>query len=214
MVEALLETPVVYVAVPINDALGAMTQRHMIEQQRIEVARKELLTLAESLNFEVVTQGEVVAKFKMVKGITKAITMTSRILRGAATEVLFITAPYEIDAIVEYGAVDEYLAAARRGARVRCITDISSANLDAVCAVMNDIQVRHNDEYHGIRFLVADSKENFSLVTFDPTRRVTDPLNAWFWTNSSEYADYLRDNFEFLWEQSIDATEWIKKMYG
>ena len=97
---------------------------------------------------------------------------------------------------------------------MRCITDISSVNLDAVCAVMNNIEVRHNDEYHGIRFFVADSKENFSLVTFDPKRRVTDPLNAWFWTNSSEYADYLRDNFEFVWEQSIDATEWIKKMYG
>jgi sugar-specific transcriptional regulator TrmB len=113
MAEALLEIPVVYVAIPISDALGAMTQRHSIEQQRIEAARKELVALAESLNFEVVTQEEVVAKFKMVKGITRAITMTSRILRGAATEILFITAPYEIDAIVEYGAIDEYLTAAR-----------------------------------------------------------------------------------------------------
>ena len=214
MAEALMETPVVYVAVPLSDALGAMTRRHTVEQQRIEAARKELVALAESLNFEVVTQEEVVAKFKMVKGITKAITMTSRILRRATTDVLFITAPYEIDAIVEFGAVDEYLAAARRGVRVRCITDISSTNLVAARSVVNNIEVRHNDEYHGIRFLVADPKENFTLVTFDPTRRVTDPLNAWFWTNSSEYADYLRDNFELVWEQSIDAAEWIEKMYG
>lgn len=130
------------------------------------------------------------------------------------TDVLFITALYEIDAIVEFGVVDEYLAATRRGVRVHCITDISSTNLDAVSAVMNDIKVRHNDKYHVIRFLVADPKENFTLVTFDPTRRVTDPLNAWFWTNSSEYADYQRDNFELVWEQLVDAAEWIEKMSG
>jgi sugar-specific transcriptional regulator TrmB len=212
MAEALLETPAVYVAVPLEDALDALTQRHTIEQRRIETARKELVALAGSIVEVVHEEGEV-AKFKMVKSITKAITKTSQLLRTARTDVVFITAPYEINAIVEFGAADEYVAAARRGVHVRCITDISHLNLHAVRAVMNDIEVRHNDEYQGIRFLVADQIENFTLVTFDPTRRVTDPLNAWFWTNSSEYADYLRDNFELVWEQSVDAAEWIEKMY-
>jgi sugar-specific transcriptional regulator TrmB len=213
MAEELLEIPVAYVAIPLNDALDALTERHTIEQRRITAARKELEALAQSITSEVVYEEGEVAEFTMVKSITKAIARTSRMLRTATTDVIFISAPYEINAIVEFGAVDEYIAAARRGAHVRCITDISHANLDAVRAVMNDIEIRHNDEYQGIRFLVADPKENFTLVTFDPTRRVTDPLNAWFWTNSSEYADYLKENFELVWEQSVDAAEWIEKMY-
>jgi sugar-specific transcriptional regulator TrmB len=213
MAEELLETPVVYVAIPLNNALDALTEKHTIEQRRITAARRELEALAERMTFDVLHEEEEVAKFKMVKSINKAITKTSQLLRMATTEAIFITAPYEINAIVEFGAVDEYIAAARRGVRVRCITDITHVNLDAVRAVMNDIEIRHNDEYQGIRFLVADPKENFTLVTFDPTRRVTDPLNAWFWTNSSEYGDYLKENFELVWTQSVDAAEWIEKMY-
>jgi hypothetical protein len=91
---------------------------------------------------------------------------------------------------------------------VRFITEILPRNIISVReALAGGIEVRHYDDYEGTRYIVADTRESLTTITFDALRQGKDAYDTAFWTNSPEFAQYLEASFALLWNGGVEAPQ-------
>lgn len=103
--------------------------------------------------------------------------------------------------------------AARRGVRMRVLTDISQANLESVrYALERGVELRHVEPSGGMQFAVHDAQRNFVFIRFDPTRGVKDTSVVAFLCESPTYARQLMYHYELAWEQAVDGAERIRAL--
>ena len=204
LVEALLDTPLMYVAVPIREAVNSALEERMDEYRNMQQMTHELVEIVERIHFE---PTEEVSKFRLVRSVKRARTIMSQMVKAAQNDIVFITTPDVANAIVEFGSLADYKNAAKRRVSVRCITNISDRNLDAVLDAKNYIGIRHYSDYHGIRFLAVDNRESFTALDCDVLQSESALRNVWLWSNNTGFAEHLRATFEILWTQSSSMEE-------
>ena len=204
LVEALLDAPLMYVAVPIREAVNSALEARMDEYRRMQQMTHELVEIVERVHFE---PSEEVSKFRLVRSVKRARTLTSQMVKTAQKDIVFITTPYVVDAIIEFGSLADYKNAAKRRVSVRCVTNISERNLDAVLDARNYLGVRHYSDYHGICFLAVDNRESFTALDCDVLQSESDLHNVWLWSDNTDFAERLRATFEILWTQSDSMEE-------
>jgi len=85
---------------------------------------------------------------------------------------------------------------------VRCVTNISKRNLDAVLDARNYLKIHHYNDYQGIRFLTVDNRKSFTALDCDAMQSESELHNIWLWSNNADFAKSLRATFEILWTQS------------
>jgi sugar-specific transcriptional regulator TrmB len=203
LVEALLDAPLIYVAVPIREAVNSALEERMDEYRKMQQMTHELVEIVERIHFK---PTEEVSKFRLVRSVKRARTIMSRMVKAAQKDIVFITTPY-LSTIVEFGSLADYKNAAKRGVSVRCVTNISEKNLDAVLNARNYVGIRHYSDYHGIRFLAVDNRESFTALDCDVLQSESDLRNVWLWSNNIGFAEHLRATFEILWTQSRSMEE-------
>jgi len=204
LVEALLDAPLMYVAVPIREAVNSALVERMDEYRKMQQMSHELVEIVERIHFE---PTEEVSKFRLVRSVKRARTTMSQMVKAAQNDIVFITTPYVVNAIVEFGSLADYKNAAKRRVNVRCITNISERNLHAVLDARNNIGIRHYSDYHGIRFLAVDNRESFTALDCDVLQSESGLRNVWLWSNNAGFAEHLRAIFEILWTQSNSMEE-------
>jgi len=204
LVEALLDAPLMYVAVPIREAVNSALEERMDEYRNMQQMTHELVEIVERIHFE---PTEEVSKFRLVRSVKRARTIMSQMVKAAQNDIVFITTPDVANAIVEFGSLADYKNAAKRKVSVRCITNISDRNLDAVLDARNYIGIRHYSDYHGIRFLAVDNRESFTALDCDVLQSESALRNVWLWSNNTGFAEHLRATFEILWTQSSSMEE-------
>lgn len=204
LVEALLDAPLMYVAVPIREAVNSALEERMDEYRKMQQMTHELVEIVDRIHFE---PTEEVSKFRLVRSVKRVRTTMSQMVKAAQNDIVFITTPYVANAIVEFGSLAYYKNAAKRRVNVRCITNISERNLDAVLDARNYVRIRHYRDYHGIRFLAVDNRESFTALDCDVLQSESDLRNVWLWSNNTGFAEHLRATFEILWTQSNSMEE-------
>jgi len=209
MVEESVEKPTKYAAVSVEPALEAAMMRHAYELRWMEENRDEVLKLAhEYLSSDVLAND--LYTFKVIKGRSNTLAAMEQLVKTAEERVLFISSLGGIPILSTSGLMEYFIDATNRGVRVRYITEILLRNIDSVReALAGGIEVRHHDDYAGMRFLVVDAHESLTTITFDALRHGKDAADTAFWTNSPEYAQYLEASFELLWDNSTDAQQRI-----
>ena len=209
MVEESVEKPTKYAAVSVEPALEAAMMRHAYELRWMEENRDDVLKLANDyLSSDVLTND--LYTFKVIKGRSNTLAAMEQLVKTAEERVLFISSLGGIPILSTSGLIEYFIDATNRGVRVRYITEILLRNIDSVRdALAGDIEVRHHDDYAGMRFLVADAHESLTTITFDALRHGKDAADTAFWTNSPEYAQYLEASFKLLWDNSTDAQQRI-----
>jgi hypothetical protein len=58
-----------------------------------------------------------------------------------------------------------------------------------------------------MRYIVADTRESLTTITFDALRQGKDAYDTAFWTNSPEFAQYLKASFALLWNGGVEAPQ-------
>ena len=209
MVEESVEKPTKYAAVSIEAALEAAMMRHAYELRWMEENRDEVSKLAhEYLSSDALAND--LHTFKVIKGRSSTLASMEQLVKIAEERVSFISSLGGIPILSLSGLLECFIDATTRGVRVRYITEILQRNIDSVReALAGGIEVRHHDDYAGMRFLVADAHESLTTITFDTLRHGKDAADTAFWTNSPEYAQYLEASFELLWDNSVDAMQRI-----
>jgi hypothetical protein len=103
------------------------------------------------------------------------------------------------------GKVKEgYVAAKKRGVRIRYITEITKDNLAYCSEIMNFAEVRHLDAVKG-NFAVSDAEYVSGI-------KQGDSLVSLVKSTVAELVQQQRLVFETLWSQSIPAAERISKI--
>jgi sugar-specific transcriptional regulator TrmB len=209
MVEESIEKPTKYAAVSVETALAAAMMRHAYELRWMEENRDEVLKLANEYMSSDVLANDLYT-FKVIKGRANTLAAMEQLVKAAEERVVFISSLDGISMLSASGLLERFVDATSRGVRVRHITEILLRNIDSVRdALAGGIEVRHHDDYAGMRFLVADARESLTTITFDTLRHGKDAADTAFWTNSPEYAQYLEASFELLWDNSADALQRI-----
>jgi len=204
LVEGLLDTPLMYVAVPVREAVNSALEAHKNEYRKMQQMTRELIQVVEHMHFEPTTE---VSKFRLVRSVTRAQTITSQMVKAAQNEVLFITTPHNANTTVLYGSLSNCRNATKRGVSVRCITNISERNLDAVLDARNYLKIRHYSGYKGLCFLEVDMRESFTELENDALRSENDQHTVWLWSDNTDFAERLKATFEILWAQSVSIEE-------
>jgi sugar-specific transcriptional regulator TrmB len=209
MIEESVEKPTKYAAVAVDAALAGAMMRHAYELRWMEENRDEVLGLAhEYLSSEAL--GDDLYTFKVIKGRSNTLAIMEQLVNAAEAHIAFISSLGGTSTLSSSGILEHCIDAVGRGVRVRYVTEILPRNISSAReALAGGINVRHYDNYAGIRFLVADARESLTTITFDALRHGKDAADTAFWTNSLEYAQYLEASFELLWDAATDATQRI-----
>ncbi|MGA7075719.1 MAG: helix-turn-helix domain-containing protein [Halobacteriota archaeon] len=209
MIEESVEKPTKYAAVAVDAALAGAMMRHAYELRWMEENRDEVLALAqEYLSSEALADD--LYTFKVIKGRSNTLAIMEQLVNAAEARIAFISSLVGISTLSSSGILEHCIDAVERGVRVRYVTEILPRNISSAReALAGGIDVRHYDNYEGIRFLVADARESMTTITFDALRHGKDAGDTAFWTNSPEYAQYLEASFELLWDAADDATQRI-----
>jgi sugar-specific transcriptional regulator TrmB len=207
MVEESVEKPTKYAAVAVEEALtGAMMQR-AYELRWMEENRDQVLELArEYLSSDALADD--LYTFKVIKGRSNTLANMEQLVKTAEARIIFVSSLIGTSLLSTSGILEQCIKAVQRGVRVRFVTEILPRNISSVReALTGGIEMRHYDNYTGIRYLVADSHESLTTITFDELRHGKDASDTAFWTNNPEFAQYLEASFELLWSDGIDAAQ-------
>lgn len=103
------------------------------------------------------------------------------------------------------GRVKEgYIAAKKRGVKIRYITEITKNNLEYCMEIMNFVELRHLDGVRG-NFAVSDTEYVSGVKQGDALVRLVK-------TTVAELVKQQQLVFETLWIQSVPAAEHIGKI--
>jgi len=213
MIEVSTENPTKYASVAIDTAIDSAIEKQAYGLQWMETHKHHVITASENLPQRMT--GPTVddfTKFKVIKGRTSVVATVALLLKSAVHDIVAIISPVALPIFSISGQLNYLIAAANRGVRVRCITDIVPQNLNAANEALTNIELRHLEGYNGAQFLVRDAQESLTTIKLDVIHRAKDADDVVFWTDNSEYAQHLEASFEYLWGNSIDANQRLNEL--
>jgi sugar-specific transcriptional regulator TrmB len=207
MIEESVEKPTKYAAVAVEAALTGAMMQHAYELRWMEENRDQVLELAqEYLSREALADD--LYTFKVIKGRSNTLAVMEQLVNTAEARIISISSSIGISILSTSGILEHCINAVKRGVRVSFVTEILPRNISSVReALAGGIEMRHYDNYAGMRYLVADTRESLTTIAFDALRHGKDASDTAFWTNSAEFAQYLEASFELLWNDGVDAAQ-------
>jgi sugar-specific transcriptional regulator TrmB len=204
IVESARERPVVYSAVPIEDALDAVLAQCDYERKWMEVSKQPIIDMARQIER---TTGNEHVNFKLLRGRKQEYALIERLIQSATRKIIFTSSFNRVYRLSLYELLDELIAASRRGVTVQCVTDVPLAPSRFIIEAMESIKVRDYDYYPGLFFIVVDSKETVTLIaTNEDDFSVRADNHVAFWCNDPGYARRLEGTFKLIWEGAKEVV--------
>jgi len=210
MVNPSLETPTIYAAVELDIALESTLKRHETELREMERKKEELQEISKQL----FRPSDKLPTYKIIKSLGEGVDFSISSLTSLAEEELLTAVPGPVMVVASLFGINEGVKTLiERGGRVRCISDASHPNIEAVQESLDiGVDVHHLSQYGGIYFGVFDRKFSISAINIDFRRMSLDePISA-LYSDDPIYAAYLVSTFEILWEQAVPAAQRIEEL--
>ncbi|MGZ7171521.1 MAG: TrmB family transcriptional regulator [Halobacteriota archaeon] len=210
MVRPSLDSPTVYTAVELENALESALKKHESELREMERRKQELEELSRQQRFR---PSDEVGTFKILKSMSEVMTVSLSTLTSAEKEWIAVVPPIMTVFSVLFVMEDDkkFLD---RGGRIRFITDITYPMIEIIRQHLDaGMEVHHFGKYEGLLFGVFDGKIGMSAINAANLTRVSlsVPVSV-LWTDDRAYAQYLISTFELLWQQSVPAEERIQEL--
>ncbi len=210
MVHPSLDSPTLYTAVELEDALASALKKHEAELQEMQQRKQELQELSKRQQFG---PSDEVSTFKIVKTLGELITLTLSLV--TSTEKGFIFVMPEGMAVIpsQFGITEESAKLLQEGKYIRGITDITYKTIKPVQELIDvGDDIRHYESYGGLYFAVVDNVISVSAINVDIKRVSLGEPVALLWTDDPTYAQYLTSTFEMLWQHAVPAEERIREL--
>ncbi|MGZ4924341.1 MAG: TrmB family transcriptional regulator [Halobacteriota archaeon] len=210
MVRPSLDSPTVYTAVELENALESALRKHEAELREMEARKRELEELSRQQQFR---PSDEVATFKILKSASEVMTVSLSTLAAAETEWIAVVPPIAM-VFSSLFAMEDYKKFIGRGGRIRFIADITYPYVEIIQQHLDaGMDVRHFDAYAGLLFFVFDEKVGMNVINVANLKRVSlsIPISV-LWTDDRTYAQYLSSTFQMLWQQSVPAEERIQEL--
>jgi len=210
MVRPSLDSPTIYAAVDLDNALESALKKQESELREMEARKQELQELSKQQRFQPTDD---VSTFRIIKSVKELVSATITLTSAAKNGFLYVV-PGEMLAIASlFGINAEAKKIIEQGGSIRGISDVRYADIAPAQEVL-DIRedLRHYNNYRGVYFAVVDRRHCVSAINVDINRIALDEPISMLWTNDPIYADYLTATFEVLWRQSAPAEQRIQEL--
>ncbi len=211
MVRPSLDSPTLYTAVELENALESALKKHEAELHEMEGRKRELEELAQQQRFR---PSDEVRTFKILKTVKEMLTAVLPIISALEEQWDMLVPESAVIIGSQFGINPFTKEFIDKGGRVRIlITGFSYATIPLVRELIEiGADVRYISGGVGLTFTVFDNKIGISGINAEFTRISLDHPMAALWTDDPTYAHYLTTTFEMMWAQSIPVEGRIQEL--
>jgi sugar-specific transcriptional regulator TrmB len=208
LIEESLTKPIMFTAVPIEQALNSALIKHNSERASMEALLPEIVQEVNAFFYQQVHSIPDDARFKLVRGRREVYSAMRQIIQSTQREIAFVITANGLYQWARFGLLDDCVARAKADVDVRGIitTDVKTFS-DAEQAEGGGVRIRHLVPYDGLRCLIADRQETLTPIVIRDDMFSLDTDDSAFWTTEREYAEHLMAVFEKVWSEAIDTSE-------
>jgi sugar-specific transcriptional regulator TrmB len=210
LVEARLEKPMTFVAIDPDAAVKLFIEK--IEEDstvRIEKARELGAWLKQIYGVSVYEQTlDPRYNVKLLHG-RQVILEGNTMMRKAKRDFVFVVTARWLPKLDEVGNLAPLIAAARRGVKIRIITEVTDENVDFVGRYRMLFDIRHHEGVNqSVRLMIYDDSEVlFALSGSDESIERMASLSS----SSAVIIEGLRFTFETMWDHAVPASHLITR---
>lgn len=214
IVEATLESPMRFSAIPFGEVLDSFIQTRRDEATSVEREKGLLLN-----DWERIKSGEptsLVERFVTIQGRKRIQSKALDMLDETKKEIQMIVTATDTLRIDRLEFIEEILSKLTKHHSIRILTQVTKENLSTIRNLVKNAsrkrigaRWRHLDIDSGSlpRIVMKDAEETLMLQTDDLLRGSREEIGLW--TNSKLIADTSGRLFEELWDSGIDVAEKI-----
>ncbi|HEV8358854.1 MAG TPA: helix-turn-helix domain-containing protein [Candidatus Thermoplasmatota archaeon] len=203
---ATLGRPSKFVAAPPEKLFNDILAAHEARSESIKRAQGEIAGALTSLRGEP-TEAQARNTFKVLQGRREIYSILERMVRDARTSVKSVsTHPGALTMADMAGIWDVAVERAREGLTLDAIlqtTPATRGRLSSMIGVPN-IQLRHLDSDHIMRFVVVDERELLVWVVNDPSTRLSSEQDVAIWSDATDFVAQESVHFDALWQLAQD----------
>jgi len=214
MVEATVESPAHFAAVPLGKVIDSIIRAKREEASCLENDKKSLLSrwkAAKPAETESRTE-----RLMVIEGESKIYSRIFQMVENADKEILSVISRFTLIPPVQ-NEIERIISKKANKARIhlRLLTQASPENIKIIQQSLKRISKRkiegnivcrslNRDSELKTRFYVKDDEEALLFITTFDSIALTNETEVCLWTNSKAVIDILREFFEKLWTISTD----------
>ncbi len=217
MIEVIIGKPTRFLAMGPDEVLSGLIERQEeISANRIsELRQKKDIVKAELMKVEGKSAGlqqSEPVRFALISGQRLVNEKIQEMLDGAKKEVLWMVPNLEIKRAIIYDRDKMLRQCARRGVKVRIITEIDEKNAKDVKTLSAFCDVRHIHAVTSLITIVDETELIVSSAMHKGDGVYGTELIHKLWTNDSDHVNVMKDFFEKVWADSTPAKSKIETM--
>ena len=202
------EKPMRFAVAPIEEILEILNKVAKERLDKMDHVKERLIGSWKTMTPQI--EGEMENRFRIVQGREQIYNLIKRMCNSAERDILIMTTSNDI-VRMRFAGVDDILEeSSRRGIRVRIISELSSANLEAAERLMDFSEFRHISLRGAGRLVITDEKEILTSLAFDDSISLKTESDLGLWTDGRQYIMMLRDLFQQTVANSTPGEETLQ----
>jgi sugar-specific transcriptional regulator TrmB len=213
LLEATLEAPTRFSAVPFESVLDLSIKAKRDEAARMEKTRQDILNYWKSIRQPGLAPP--LGKFVVIEGNQKIYPKISQMIKETKSQLSTVATVSGLARADQFGLFDAvFTHPLRSSIKFRFLTDLSSQNLDAMKTLLKrthetgfNLKGRNSDlGLHSPRMVIRDEEEILFFITPRPDAPTTEQ-DVCLWTDCKELVRAFSAVFEDLWRNSTDIEK-------
>ena len=221
VVEATLETPTRFKAVPLEMLLDSHIKTRKTEVGKLESEKEEVITRWKNLTSKVTEYP--VARYRVLTDQRRIMEEISDLIQEAQEELLHLTTSQSVVQEDIAGVLDATMHAARKTSKIhfKMLATISKENREIVRRSLKEISARNlNMEWRHVdissriypQFIVKDAQEAILYVSREDNPSAADQEQTGLWISSKMFTSALRESFMEMWRNATPAEDRIREL--
>jgi sugar-specific transcriptional regulator TrmB len=201
LVEATLKRPITYTATSPKKALNLLLEENSARLERAKENQAFLLEKLMSLA-KTVPSNIPIPKFRIIQGRKQFIKAAKESYRQAKYQINNINTPPAIIRGTVVGFDELAEECAKRGVKIRWLTDINAQNLNEIKKYSEYGEVRLLPLDTSIRLLIVDETETYLSTIYDESTNIKTEGETTIYINDINVSTFMNQCFNHLWNEA------------
>ncbi|MDV3244919.1 MAG: hypothetical protein LYZ66_07105 [Nitrososphaerales archaeon] len=199
--------PVTYSAEPVEAVVSAMMEGQAQKARAMETAKEELLALSKSIPRGSPRPSE--QQFRIIQGREQIYNKMGRMAEGASKCLDLLLTKNDLVQALQLGITEKLTEAAERRVKVRVLSTIDEATLEAAEAMQGKCEVRHSTDAVTGRLVLEDRTAALSSLVLDDSQGRRNERDIAVSSESPDYAEMMSSLFDVAYQSAAGSTERI-----
>ena len=208
LIEATIERPQKFVAVPLEKSLELQIND---QKEKLSSLEKSRDTILEQWKKSYVEDDVEHIKIRIIQGRKQFFSFLEQIIDKAITEINLLTTKNDLYRLTLAEITDKLKAVKRKGVKIKVLTQMDKSAIDAVNEFMQFSEVRHTVLPSSLRFMIVDQEDVLTTFAMDDSMNMKTKEDTTMWTNAPNYATTVTAYFVNLWNQSEKSENVLPK---